>query len=70
LKYLPVAEAIGLTFIAPLIALYLAAVIIIGRLIGNYDEDTGRGIVAILMTAKTTIEKMEERALPTSCFPD
>jgi S-adenosylmethionine uptake transporter len=74
LKYLPVAEAIGLTFIAPLIALYLArvilkeeigkqaivasliglagaAVIIIGRLGGNYDEDTGRGIVAILMSA-------------------
>lgn len=28
LKYLPVAEAIGLTFIAPLIALYLAAIIL------------------------------------------
>jgi len=74
LKYLPVAEAIGLTFIAPLIALYLArvilkeeigkqaiaaslsglvgaSVIIIGRLGGNYDEDTGRGIAAILISA-------------------
>ncbi len=74
LKYLPVAEAIGLSFIAPLIALYLAkvllqeeigkqaiaasligligaVVIIVGRLGGNYDEDTGRGIAAILMSA-------------------
>lgn len=74
LKYLPVAEAIGLTFIAPLIALYLArvllheeigkqaiaasligligaAVIIVGRLRGNYDEDTGKGIAAILISA-------------------
>jgi S-adenosylmethionine uptake transporter len=74
LKYLPVAEAIGLTFIAPLIALYLArillkeeigkqaiaasliglfgaAVIIVGRLRGSYDEETGKGIVAILISA-------------------
>jgi S-adenosylmethionine uptake transporter len=74
LKYLPVAEAIGLTFIAPLIALYLArvllqeeigkqaiaasliglfgaAVIIVGRLRGGYDEDTGKGIAAILISA-------------------
>lgn len=74
LKYLPVAEAIGLSFIAPLIALYLAAVIlheqiskqalaasfigitgaviiVIGRLSGEYDEETGRGIAAILLSA-------------------
>ena len=74
LKYLPVAEAIGLSFIAPLIALYLAAVIlrehisgksiaasaigligavivIGGRLGGEYDEETGKGIAAILLSA-------------------
>lgn len=74
LKYLPVAEAIGLTFIAPLIALYLAAVllgeniskrsivaslvgllgaavVIGGRLSGDYDEDTGKGIAALLLSA-------------------
>jgi len=74
LKYLPVAEAIGLSFIAPLIALYLAAVIlhehisgkaiaasllgllgavivIGGRLGGEYDEQTGKGIAAILLSA-------------------
>lgn len=66
LKYLPVAEAIGLSFIAPLLALYLAAVIlkeqigraaiaasvigllgaaiiVSGRLGGDYDEETGKG---------------------------
>jgi|TARA_B110000459_G_C16573783_1_gene477713 S-adenosylmethionine uptake transporter len=32
LKYLPVAEAIGLTFIAPLIALYLAAIVLKERI--------------------------------------
>ncbi|MCG8415360.1 MAG: DMT family transporter [Pseudomonadales bacterium] len=74
LKFLPVAEAIGLTFIAPLIALYLAAIIlkeqiskqailasiiglggaivvITGRLGGEYNEDVGRGIAAILTSA-------------------
>lgn len=74
LKYLPVAEAIGLSFIAPLIALYLAAailrehigkkaisasllglagavIVISGRLGGEYDEETGLGIVAILSSA-------------------
>ena len=74
LKYLPVAEAVGLTFIAPLIALYLAAVIlherisrqaisaslmgllgaiiiVSGRLGGEYDEETGLGIAAILLSA-------------------
>ncbi|NKB33180.1 MAG: EamA family transporter [Pseudomonadales bacterium] len=74
LKYLPVAEAIGLTFIAPLIALYLAAVIlrehisgrsiaasligltgaiiiILGRLSGEYDDETVLGIGAILTSA-------------------
>ena len=74
LKYLPVAEAVGLSFIAPLIALYLAAVIlheqisgkslaasviglfgaliiIAGRLGGEYDEATGKGIAAILLSA-------------------
>ncbi|MBT8145865.1 MAG: DMT family transporter [Gammaproteobacteria bacterium] len=74
LKYLPIAEAIGLSFIAPLIALYLAAVIlhehisgksiaasligllgamivIGGRLGGEYDEETGKGIAAILLSA-------------------
>jgi len=74
LKYLPVAEAIGLTFIAPLIALYLAkvllhekigqksvaasligllgaVVIVTGRLSGEYNEEIGKGIAAILMSA-------------------
>lgn len=74
LKYLPVAEAIGLTFIAPLLALYLAAIIlkehitkravlasligfsgalivITGRLNGEYNEDVGRGIAAVLLSA-------------------
>lgn len=75
LKYLPIAEAIGLSFIAPLIALYLAfvllkeqigrqaiaasligllgaGVIIAGRLGGgDYDEETGKGIAAILLSA-------------------
>ena len=74
LKYLPVAEAIGLSFIAPLLALYLAAVIlkenigkqaiaasviglvgaaiiVSGRLGGNYEEETGKGIAAILLSA-------------------
>jgi len=74
LKYLPVAEAIGLSFIAPLIALFLsatilhehishrailasviglagAAVVIAGRLTGDYDADVGRGIAAILCSA-------------------
>ncbi len=74
LKFLPVAEAIGLTFIAPLLALYLAAIIlkehitkravlaslmglsgaiivITGRLSGDYNEDVGRGIAAILFSA-------------------
>lgn len=74
LKYLPVAEAIGLSFIAPLIALYLSAVllqeqiskkavnasilglagaviVIGGRLGGEYDENTGKGIAAVLLSA-------------------
>lgn len=74
LKYLPIAEAIGLSFIAPLIALYLAAVIlkehidgkaiaasltglvgamivVVGRLSGEYDAETGKGIAAILLSA-------------------
>ena len=74
LKYLPVAEAIGLSFIAPLIALYLAAailneqisrqalvasfiglvgatIIVLGKLGGEYDEETGQGIAAILLSA-------------------
>lgn len=74
LKFLPVAEAVGLSFIAPLLALYLAAVIlgehigsraiaasliglfgamviIAGRLNGDYDEEMGKGIVAILISA-------------------
>jgi len=74
LKYLPVAEAIGLSFIAPLIALYLAVVIlkedigkhaiiasligllgaviiVSGRLSGEYDEEMGKGIAAILLSA-------------------
>jgi len=38
LKYLPVAEAIGLTFIAPLIALYLAAIVL--------KEEIGKQAVA------------------------
>jgi S-adenosylmethionine uptake transporter len=74
LKYLPVAEAVGLSFIAPLIALYLsvvmlreklgwqsmlasliglagALIVVGGRLSGDYDEQTGRGIAAILLSA-------------------
>ena len=74
LVYVPLAEAIGLSFIAPLIALYLAAVLlhekigdkaiwasviglagallIIGaRLTGDYDDDVGKGIAAILLSA-------------------
>lgn len=74
LAYVPLAEAIGLSFIAPLIALYLAAVllqetigekailasvigfagalvIISGRLGGDYSDDVGKGIVAILLSA-------------------
>jgi S-adenosylmethionine uptake transporter len=74
LVYVPLAEAIGLSFIAPLIALYLAAVllkekvgraevvasaigllgalvIISGKLGGDYSEDVGKGIVAILFSA-------------------
>jgi S-adenosylmethionine uptake transporter len=74
LAYVPLAEAIGLSFIAPLIALYLAAVlldehigdravlasvigfagalvIVGGRWSGDYDDDVGKGIVAILLSA-------------------
>ena len=74
LVHVPLAEAIGLSFIAPLIALYLAAVllretigskavvasvmglvgalVIIGaRLGGDYSDDVGRGIAAILLSA-------------------
>ena len=70
----PLAEAIGLSFIAPLIALYLAAVllgekigkgavmasvtglvgalvIIAGKLGGEYSDDMGMGIAAILLSA-------------------
>jgi S-adenosylmethionine uptake transporter len=74
LAHVPLAEAIGLSFIAPLIALYLAAVmlrervgemailasvigfagalvIIGGRLGGEYSEEMGRGVAAILLSA-------------------
>lgn len=74
LVYVPLAEAIGLSFIAPLIALYLAAVllrekigdkavvasvigmvgalvIVSGKIGGEYNEDVGMGIVAILCSA-------------------
>jgi S-adenosylmethionine uptake transporter len=74
LAYVPLAEAIGLSFIAPLIALYLAAVllrervgdaavlasvigfagaivIIGGKLGGEYSEEVGKGIAAILLSA-------------------
>jgi S-adenosylmethionine uptake transporter len=74
LVYVPLAEAIGLSFIAPLIALYLAAVllkekvgnkavlasviglvgalvIVGGKLGGEYSEEVGRGIAAILLSA-------------------
>ncbi|MEZ5570874.1 MAG: DMT family transporter [Halioglobus sp.] len=74
LIYIPLAEAIGLSFIAPLIALYLAAVllkekigekailasligfagamvIVGGRWSGEYSEDIGKGIAAILLSA-------------------
>ncbi len=74
LVYVPVAEAIGLSFIAPLIALYLAAVllkekisetavlaslfglsgavvIVFGKLGGEYDDNVGLGIAAILLSA-------------------
>lgn len=74
LARVPLAEAIGLSFIAPLIALYLAAVllkekigeravlasvigfagalvIIVGKLGGQYSEEMGKGIAAILLSA-------------------
>jgi len=74
LVYVPLAEAIGLSFIAPLIALYLAAVILKekigskavsasvmglagtlvvvgGRLGGEYGDNIGKGIAAILLSA-------------------
>lgn len=74
LVHVPLAEAIALSFIAPLLALYLAAVllhekigaravmasliglsgalVIIGaRLDGEYSEDVGKGIAAILASA-------------------
>jgi S-adenosylmethionine uptake transporter len=74
LARVPLAETIGLSFIAPLIALYLAAallrerigekavlasvtgfagalVIIGGKLGGDYDEDVGMGIAAVLLSA-------------------
>jgi S-adenosylmethionine uptake transporter len=74
LVYVPLAEAIALSFIAPLIALYLAAVllqekigrnavlasliglagaciIVQGKLSGNYSEETGKGVAAILASA-------------------
>lgn len=74
LVYVPLAEAIALTFIAPLIALYLAAVlldetigtksvwasaigmigaliIIGGKLGGEYSDNLGKGIAAILISA-------------------
>lgn len=74
LKYLPVAEAISLTFITPLIALYLASlilkesigkyaivasligmsgaiIVVAGRLSGEYSDEVGKGIAAILCSA-------------------
>jgi S-adenosylmethionine uptake transporter len=74
LVYVPLAEAIGLSFIAPLVALYLAAallgekiggkavfasligfvgalVVVAGKLGGEYSDDVGRGIGAILLSA-------------------
>jgi S-adenosylmethionine uptake transporter len=74
LQRLPMAEAIGLSFIAPLIALYLAAlllkervgngavvasalglvgvaVILSGRLRGNYDEQALLGAGSVLLSA-------------------
>ncbi len=74
LIYVPLAEAIGLSFIAPLIALYLAAVllsekiggkavfasvvgfagalvVVAGKLGGEYSDDIGKGIGAILLSA-------------------
>jgi S-adenosylmethionine uptake transporter len=74
LAYVPLAEAIALSFIAPLIALYLAAlllketvgekairasligfagalVIVGGRWGGDYGDEVGKGIAAILMSA-------------------
>ena len=74
LVYVPLAEAIGLSFIAPLIALYLAAVllkekigeravmasvsgllgalvIVFGKLGGQYNDNIGLGIAAILLSA-------------------
>src|SRR5690606_6538937 len=74
LVYVPLAEAIALSFIAPLIALYLAAVLLnekVGRTAvfaslmgfagalvivgghwsGDYGDEVGRGIAAILLSA-------------------
>ena len=74
LIYVPLAEAIALSFIAPLIALYLAAIIlgekigkssvlasfiglagaaiiVQGKLSGDYTAETAKGVVAILVSA-------------------
>ena len=74
LIYVPLAEAVALSFIAPLLALYLAAlllkenigknavlasvigitgagIIIQGKLSGDYNADTGKGVAAILISA-------------------
>ena len=74
LVYVPLAEAIALSFIAPLIALYLAAIIlgekigknsvlasliglagagiiVQGKLSGDYNAETSKGVAAILVSA-------------------
>ncbi len=74
LVYVPLAEAIGLSFIAPLIALYLAAVllrerignkavaasalgltgalvVIAGQFGGEFNDNAGKGVIAILCSA-------------------
>ena len=48
LKYLPVAEAIGLTFIAPLIALYLAAAILREQINGRSIGASVNGLIGAL----------------------
>ena len=62
LKYLPVAEAIGLTFIAPLIALYLAAAILREQITGRSIGASVIGLIgaSVIITGRLSGEYDEE----------
>ena len=62
LKYLPVAEAIGLTFIAPLIALYLAAAILREQISGRSIGASVIGLIgaSVIITGRLSSEYDEE----------